>query len=423
MLVVLGGCQLIEKRLEKEIFTENLELTMDRPADLRPPEGLRVTSSEDREIDLAWNPVLVGDVSGYAVLRSQDAKTGFALIGRTSSRFGTVFRDRGIGEEQLGDGQIYFYRVHPYDRTGRVSRSHAYTSATTEARPDTPRGLRTFSNLPRIVVIVWDPNERRSTTGYTVQRSPTVAGRWEQVGFAEGRLNTVYEDSVPGDLRVMYYRVVATNRFAGRSDATEPVRAVTKAEPLPPIGLEVTGLRLGEVELSWTPNVERDLARYEVWRQVRNGDGWTEPQRIGEVATPKTRFEDPEVGCGQLLRYSLRGVDGDGLHSGFSLPLEVSGGTIGLRLVSEGGVTRLVWDREQAAGWPAARVIYERGFGPARELGSVTNANSVDLGELGPGTHQLAVILTTTLPEGASGDDRDAPRCEITVELPRPPVK
>ena len=38
-LVGLGGCKLVTQHLEREIFAETLELTMERPSDLRPPEG------------------------------------------------------------------------------------------------------------------------------------------------------------------------------------------------------------------------------------------------------------------------------------------------------------------------------------------------------------------------------------------------
>lgn len=415
-LALATGCQGLQAQLEREIFTENLELTMDRPSDLRPPEGLRVTSTSDRAIDLAWNPVLLGDVAGYAVLRSTDLTGDFDLIGQTTSRFGTVYHDKGSGEEQLGDGQTYYYRVHPYDRAGRVSRSHAYAAATTDARPDTPTGLRAYSNLPRSVVVVWEPSTSPSTNGYTILRSPTVAGPWERVGYAEGRLNTVYEDAVPGDLRVMYYRVEATNRFGGESDQTEPVRAVTKADPLPPIGLQIAARRLGQVEFVWEPNVEPDLTGYEVWRAVEDGDGWSAEQQIGVVDASATRFIDPDVGCAQVVRYRLRVVDRDGLSSGYSEPLEAIGETIGLALATEGGAPVLRWDPKRSGDWPAARVYELRSVLPDRELALVENRSHIALPDLGSGQRRLAVVLTSD--PAAENGKTDAPRCELTARVP-----
>ncbi len=395
------------------------ELTLERPSDLVPPNGLRVTSTEDRAIGLAWDPVLVGDVAGYAVLRAGRSEAPFALVGQTASRFGTVYLDSGEGDEQLGDGATYRYHVHPFDREGRVSRSHAHISATTESKPDAPRGLRVYSNLPRRVVLAWDPNPRSSTTGYAVLRSPTVAGPWERVGSTDGRLITVYEDPVPGDLRVMYYRIVARNRFGGESDESEPMRAVTKAAPLAPVGLEIEDQQLGRVVLRWSSNVEPDLRAYEVWRATDEGGNWNKEKRIGETAAEETRFEDADVGCGQQVRYRLRTLDHDELHSAWSAPLEVQGATIGLELVSENGEPpRLRWDPARAAGWPAARVIEMRRLRPDRQLAELTGAAEAPLDELAPGERRLAVLLSEKLPNAAGTGSGPVQRCEIQVQIP-----
>ena len=124
--LALLGCSSLDARMVEETFySKYVELSFDRRADLIPPERLRVTSTAERQIGLSWDPVLVGDVAGYAVLRSREAATGFELIGRTMSRFQTVFVDVGTGPELLGDEQTYHYRVHPYDTAGEVSSSHA----------------------------------------------------------------------------------------------------------------------------------------------------------------------------------------------------------------------------------------------------------------------------------------------------------
>ena len=93
----------------------------------------------------------------------------------------------------------------------------AALTATTEERPAVPDGLQVYSNLPRSAVLSWKPSETSGVSGYAIYRCPSTAGPWERVVFVEGRLNTVYEDTVPGDLRVMYYRISAVNRFGGES--------------------------------------------------------------------------------------------------------------------------------------------------------------------------------------------------------------
>jgi fibronectin type 3 domain-containing protein len=401
------------EKVATKIFAADQALVFDRASDLLPPESLRVTSNADRQISLAWDPVLVGDVAGYAILRS--STTGgtegpYHRVGITTSRFGTVFTDAGEKPGALGDGQTYSYRVHPYDRQGRVSRSHAAIKATTEGKPAIPEALQVYSNLPRKAVLSWKPSEQRAVSGYGIYRCPTMAGPWERMGFVEGRLNTVYEDTIPGDLRVMYYRISAVNRFNGESEMTEsPIRAVTKAEPLPPTGLEADAKRLGRVALQWAPNVESDLKSYQIWRADKHTDDFDPETLIATVEATKTKYLDAAVGCGETVRYRLRAVDADGLESFYSEPLEVTGPDLQLTIArTEAGLV-LRWDPVRAKRFKSARVSQIRSFLPNVVLADVPGASEVTLPDLPPGT-QLEVELREPI------DDSGArPGCHIAV--------
>jgi fibronectin type 3 domain-containing protein len=403
-----GGAE----KVASKIFAADQTLVFDRSSDLLPPESLRVTSNADRQISLAWEPVLVGDVAGYAILRGtgSNGEGTFHKVGITTSRFGTVFTDAGEKPGSLGDGQTYSYRVHPYDRQGRVSRSHAALTATTEPKPSIPESLQVYSNLPRKAVLSWKPSEQRAVSGYGVYRCPTMAGPWEKVTFVEGRLNSVYEDSIPGDLRVMYYRITALNRFGGESEMTESaIRAVTKAEPLPPTGLQADAHRLGRVALKWAHNVEPDVTGYEVWRSDKLADDFGAEQRIATVEAAKTEYLDAAVGCGETVRYRLRALDADGLESFYSEPLEVTGPDLALSLTrSEGGLV-LHWDAARVKRFASARVSERRSVLPDRELANVSGVAEVALPELAPGT-QLEVALA-----GPADGGSDPPRCRISV--------
>ena len=422
-LAALSGCGATAEKVATKLFEADKTIVYDRSSDLLPPEGLRVTSNADRQISLAWDPVLVGDVAGYAILRTNGSNTSSTQsagaktelgndpntrrVGITTSRFGTVFTDGGDSPGSLGDGQTYSYRIHPYDTQGRMSRSHAAITATTEAKPAVPNGLQVYSNLPRKAVLSWTPSTERAVAGYGVYRCPTMAGPWEHVAFADGRLNTVYEDTIPGDLRVMYYRITAVNRFGGESEMTDsPIRAVTKAEPLPPIGLTADAHQLGQVELRWSPNVETDLRAYEVWRSAKEGNEFAPEVRIATVEPGRQSYADTAVGCGETVRYQVRALDADGLESVFSEPLVVSGPDLGLALTPTAGGFELRWDPARAGGLGGARVVELRSVLPDRELAS-TSANAVALPALSPGT-RLEVAF--------AGDAAHAPpACHITV--------
>jgi fibronectin type 3 domain-containing protein len=377
----------------------DLKLTFDPPADLHAPERIHVVNTEERQVTVAWDPVLVGDVQGYVILRSAESKGPFEVAGRTLSRFGTVFTDRGSEPGSLGDARTYYYRVHAFDQGGSVSSSFAFARATTDPPPKAPAGLRAYSNRPRLVVLTWDASPSRSVAGYGVYRSPTAAGPWDRVAYVPDRFGTVYE----------------------------PVRAVTKAEPLPPVGLKVTDQSLGSVDLRWEPNVERDLAEYEVWRARLNGGEFGEEERIGVVAAPSMELRDNDLGCGERVRYRVRVTDADGLVSEFSRPLEVAGTDIGVRVESSGDQRVLRWHSDRVEGWMGVRAYRHRRLLPDALLAQASDTREIALPELGSGAHRLAVVLVRPS-VGASGPQvpfrgadpsvEFAPPCEVEVRVP-----
>ncbi len=421
-VTILLACSTIQERMGREVFDKPLALSFDRVADLLPPEGLRVTSTEDRTISLGWNPILVGDVSGYVVTRSREASADYTSVGRTIDRFNTVYTDFGEDEHRLGDGQTYHYRVHPFDSEGRVSRSHAYIVATTDPTPSVPERLRSFSNLPRHVVLEWQPSENPSVDGYSVFRSPTVAGPWEPVGYVEGRLQSIFDDPVTGDLRVMYYRIAAANRFGGESEMTEPIRSVTKAEPLPPIKLELADLKLGQALLVWESNTEKDLKHYEVWREDWRENSWKDERRVAEIDPNYTRMMDLAVGCEERARYRVRAIDTDALVSEFSDPVEIIGQDIKLQVDPKAAsFGELSWDQAETVGWTPTRITRRRGLFPDQAWSEIAEGTRFPLPELGPGTYSFAVtVRRAALPKdsGPYGTEReDSVTCALAVEI------
>ncbi len=427
LLGTVTGCAALRADLEQRFLESFLELTFDPPANLMAPEQVHVVDTEERQVTLAWDPVLVGDVAGYVILRSGESEGPFEVAGRTVSCFGTVFTDRGPEPGSLGDAQTYYYRIHAFEGAGSVSRTYASSRATTEPPPRAPGGLRAYSNRPRLVVLSWDASPSRSVAGYGVYRSPTAAGPWDRVAYVPDRFRTVYEHPVAGDLRVMYYRLTAMNRYGGESETTEPVRAVTKAEPLPPLGLRVTDQRLGWVDLRWAPNVERDVVAYEVWRVRLDEGGVREEERIGRVSAPSIELRDEDLGCGERVRYRVRATDADGLVSEFSRPLEVSGTDIGVRVESSGDGRVLRWDPDRVEGWMGVRAYRRRRFLPDTLLAQASETREIALPELASGTHRLAVVLVrpavaapgpqASIP-GAAPSVRLSPPCEIEVQVP-----
>lgn len=387
-------------------------------------EKMLAVSGELREIPLQWEPALGAGVAGYVIERSLSQEGPFSRIGLLPGRFDTTYIDRGDdlapkqGREglvgDLGDGETYHYRVRCYDSAGRISlASSAVSTANTAARPSPPEDLRIYSRLPGAVALAWRPTNDPLVQGYVIYRSPSPNGEFVEVGRTRHRYETTHTDHGLDPLRVFYYRVAAQNRAGGQGAMTAAMRGVTKPNPLPPIGLEVVERRLGANRLRWEPNVEADLASYQLFRA--RGPTTAKAELVTSVAAGANEAVDPEVLPGESLRYALVAVDSDGLASRRSDPVAVV--SRGYELVgrSLAGGAALHWDAEVGAELARVLILREGGLGK-QELGPVTGTDFVDR-DVKPGARYRYRVVGIR-PDGTQAP----PSAPVEIRIPELPA-
>jgi len=367
-------------------------------------------------VPLRWDPLLAGDVGGYAIERSTAADGPFQRIATVMGRFQTAYTDRGadLGAKlnaretagDLGDGNTYYYRVRPFDPRGHLGAQVAPSqSGTTAARPTPPTGFRAYSQLPRQVALSWEPSPDPTVSGYVVSRSPSANGTFLQVAKLKGRFTTTWVDRGLGDLRVFYYHVAAVNAADGTSDPTSATRAVTKPEPLPPIGVRVAERALGRNVVAWERNVERDLAGYRVYRRR---EGAAREELVAEVSAETFRVSDEAVGASEKLAYSVLAFDRDGLESDRSEPIEAESVGYGLTATVAGRDVTLRWDEGVARELASVRVMKEGAFGSS-ELARTSETSFVHHGASGTMRYRLIGIR----PDGSAAPT--SPVLEVPV--------
>jgi fibronectin type 3 domain-containing protein len=419
----LGCAAALDVERARDIFAregtpEPPVLTEAPPARIGAVEGLRTLSGELRTVPLRWDPLLAGDVGGYAIERSTAADGPFQRIAVVMGRFQTAYTDRGadLGSKlnaretagDLGDGNTYYYRVRPFDPRGHLGAQVAPSqSGTTAARPTAPTGFRAYSQLPRQVALSWEPSPDPTVAGYVVSRSPSANGTFLPVARLSGRFATTFVDRGLGDLRVFYYHVEALNDAGGASEPTAAARAVTKPEPLPPVGVHLAERSLGRDVVAWERNVEPDLAGYRVYR--RRADT-ARDELVAEVSAETFRVEDDTVGASEKLTYTVLAFDRDGLESDRSDPVE--GESVGYGLVAEvsGSDVTLRWDDAVQRELAATRVLLEGAFGSS-ELARADSASFVHHGVRAGST--LRYQLVGVRPDGSAAPP--SPVLEVKV--------
>ena len=77
-------------------------------------------------------------------------------------------------DKGLRDNYVYRYRVRVKTFDDVVSRPSEVVEAQTKALPDMITGLRATSDLPKKVILTWNPSTTSDFTHYKIYRSPTT---------------------------------------------------------------------------------------------------------------------------------------------------------------------------------------------------------------------------------------------------------
>ena len=368
-------------------------------------DGVRALSGELRAIPLRWDASREPEVAGYVIERAPSAEGPFSYIATLADRFQTVYVDQGrdlapkrtlgVAGGGLDHADSYYYRVRPFDRSGRIGAAAAsVVSGTTAAMPAPPSGLQAYSHLPRRVALRWEPASDPNVTGYVVSRSPSPSGTYVERARIAGRYQTLFLDRELPDLGVFYYRVASLDAAGGVGDPCGAERAVTKGEPLPPTGLRVASQTIGANTLAWEPNVEPDLRSYRLLRKRAEA----EPEVAADLDAAASLATDSEVALGETITYRVVAIDRDGLVSGPSDPIEIAGIAYDLRATAASGGVRLSWSSTAQAGFRETRVL--RG---GDEIGRSASAGFVDPAGASGDRYQLI---------GVRPDGSEAPECK-----------
>jgi fibronectin type 3 domain-containing protein len=203
------------------------------------------------------------------------------------------------------------------------------------------------------------------------------------------------------------------NAAGGLGVATaEPVRAVTKPEPLPPIGLRTVEQRLGANTLAWDPNVEEDIVGYRLHRTLEGEDS---SSLVASLIAHETTATDTAVAAGQWVSYTLVAIDRDGLESGPANPIEVESERYGLSAIVRPDGVHLKWKDRAEEGFRGGHV-FRTAVLKNKNLGFSLGTSFVDT-EARPGaTYRYTVVLERT-------DQSLAPRSvPVEISIPKRPV-
>ena len=155
------------------------------------------------------------------------------------------------------------------------------------------------------------------TYRYQVERKPVSAPSYIGVGDVEPSARGSYLDKTFEWEKKYEYRITTlTLVHAQGMNATvggensKPVEVFTRDiyPPAQPVGLQAVFSSVGQkpfIDLTWAPNMESDLAGYNVFRRVAGGT----PEKLNQQLVQVSSFRDEHVDSGKKYFYFVIAVD------------------------------------------------------------------------------------------------------------------
>lgn len=155
------------------------------------------------------------------------------------------------------------------------------------------------------------------TYRYEIERRPAGGSAYIVVGDAAPAAQGSYLDKTFEWQQKYEYRITTQTEVQSHAgsafvpgDSSKPVEVFTRDiyPPGQPVGLQAVFSSVGQkpfVDLTWAPNLENDLAGYNVFRRSEGGT----PEKLNQKLVPTSSFRDENVKPGAKYVYSVSAVD------------------------------------------------------------------------------------------------------------------
>lgn len=369
-----------------------------------------------REIRLSWTPIDSSFVRGYYIYRSPAENENFVRIKRVDAPSAANRKVEYADREGLADLTRYKYRITAVEEGETETTPSPLAYAVTRGKPPMPEGFQASGGQVKRVELTWRASTAEDVEGYKLYGAKGKEEEMVLLKTLPGRQADRFTDSSRGvyekleDGTTYRYRLTTYNRVAVESEATPAVTARTKPRPEKVSGLQGEGAKPKSVPLRWTPNPEKDISQYHLFRAVEEGD-------FERIARPReTAYLDQGLKDNILYRYKLQAEDRDGLLSDDSEILSIR---TKARPAKPEGVIGGIEEGRAVLNWKAATepdlahyTVYEKRLFGVEKITLVQEARFTEAAP--PKGKTKTYLITTSDRDGLESD----PGPEVTVTGP-----
>jgi fibronectin type 3 domain-containing protein len=263
-------------------------------------------SNLPRQIKILWRPHKNKRVSKYIVEKTSPAtQAKWEQIATIDNRLKVEYIDK-----DLGDNEIYSYRLKAVTFDGIVSDPSAVVIATTKPLPGQINKLTATTNLPKKIQLSWGKSKTKDVVMYNIYRATTSTGSYELIAKAPVEHNR-FDDDIAQDGKIYFYKITTVDKdgLESKLDKVTPAMGATLNKPAIPRVISI-GTQNNKIVLKWEPTDNRTVS-YNIYKIAK--DSSSKEQLIPSIT--KTIYEDSDVIRGVEYDYSVQAVDKNGLLS------------------------------------------------------------------------------------------------------------
>lgn len=282
-----------------------------------------------RSAKIIWRPHTNEKVKLYKIERKQGETEKFEEVGVVEGRLSAEFID-----DDLDDNSIYYYRVRVVTFDDLISQPSQVVKAVTKPLPQSIKNIIATINLPKKIVISWDPTQLKDFQYYNIYRANAKNGTYKL--FKKTKAISC-EDKLNEDGKRYFYKVSVVDKDDLESKLNASVGlGMSLAKPIAPVNLKAK-LTDSFVELTWKNNNER-VTSFLVERKEK--DGWFKYRVKQYKNISTTSFQDKTIEAGKEYKYSVFAIDRKNeISSTRSKEIEVDTTTLHKKMKIEAGRT------------------------------------------------------------------------------------
>ncbi|MBI5638672.1 MAG: fibronectin type III domain-containing protein [Nitrospinae bacterium] len=235
------------------------------------PAAFKAVSNEILQVTFNWTKPSDPETAGYILQKAdtEDGKFTDVLSIKRGEDLQAVLK--ASKETPLEDGRAYYYRLLAVNKVGKAGKPSATVAATTHPKPEAPAAPRIAKEFVRSISLNWDQHPDKDVAGYLVYRQDAPGGEFKKIGETKERAATALTDKGNHlkDGAEYHYAISAYLKGgAVESPLSQAVKAATFGPPETPRDFKASAGKFREVQLTWTPIKQEDIAGYELFRDA-----------------------------------------------------------------------------------------------------------------------------------------------------------